>query len=70
MQQKCTEEQKIFFSVRIFVTEKWVDSVVSVERHSKSTDFEDGLKQWFIKHFYGLCSSLRETGGGKREFLE
>jgi len=34
----------------------------------KSTDFEDGRRQWFIKCSYGLCSSLREIGGGKREF--
>jgi len=30
--------------VGIFVTEKWVDSVLTVERHSRSTDFEDGLR--------------------------
>jgi len=48
-----------------------VDSVVSVKRHcKKSTDFEVGLRQWLIKRSYGLCSSLRETIGGKREFLE
>jgi len=53
--------------VGIFVAEKWVDSVVSVERHSKSTDFEDGLRQWFIKRSYSLCSSLIEE---EKEFLE
>ena len=36
----------------------------------KSTDFEDGNTQWFSKCSYGLHSSLRETSGGKREFLE
>jgi len=53
-------------SVEIFVADKWVDSDASVKRHSKSTDFEDGLEQWFIEHSYSLCSSLRETAGGKK----
>jgi len=35
--------------VGIFVAEKWVDSIVSIERLSKSTDFVNGLTQWFIK---------------------
>jgi len=35
-----------------------------------STDFEDGLRQWFTKCSYSLCSSLGETMGGKRELLE
>jgi len=26
----------------------------------KSTEFKNGLRQWFIKHSYGLCSSHRE----------
>jgi len=30
--------------VGIFVAEKWVDSVVSVERHRESTGPEDGLR--------------------------
>jgi len=48
-----------------------VDSVVSVERHSKRVlVFEDGLAQCYIKCSYGLCSSLRETRGGKVEFFE
>jgi len=30
--------------VGIFVAEKWVDSVVSVERHSENSGTEDGLR--------------------------
>jgi len=56
--------------VGIFVAEKWVDNVVSVKRHRKSTNFEDSPGQWFTKCSYGLCTSLRESGGGKRELLE
>jgi len=40
--------------VGIFVAEKWVDSVVTVERHSEDGT-EDGL---FTKCFHGICSSL------------
>jgi len=46
--------------VGIFVAEKWVDSVVSVERHSKRVLI---LRMVLdnIKRSYSLCSSLRET---------
>jgi len=61
--------------VGIFIAEKWVVSVVSVERHSKRSlilkmvlDNFFYLRQWLTKNSYGLCSSLRETGGGKRVF--
>jgi len=52
---------KLFWTdgVGIFVAEKWVDSVVSVERHSERelrTGPEDGLRC-----FHGICSSFRET---------
>jgi len=36
-----------------------MDSVVSVKRRSER-----------VLMFYGICSLLRETRGGKREFLE
>jgi len=54
----------------IFLAEKWVDSVVSVERHSKRVlilqiDLDNGLL-----NVRTICFSLRETRGGKREFLE
>jgi len=48
--------------VGIFVAEKWVDSIVCVERHSKSTDFEDSLGQLFIKPSY-----IYATHSGKPE---
>ena len=64
----CSRWEMRSDSVGILVAEIWVDSVVIVERHSKSTDFEDGLGQWFIKRSYGFCSSLRVTGGEKENF--
>ena len=55
--------------VGIFVAEKWVNSVVSVERHSKrELTLKIVLRQWFIKCSYGLNSSLREIRGGKEGF--
>jgi len=58
-------------NVGILIAEKWVDSVVNVERHSKRVlILKMILRQWFnIKRFYGLCSSLRETRGGNMESL-
>jgi len=35
-----------------------------------SVDTENGLRQWFIKCSYSICSSLGKTGGGKKEFLK
>ena len=43
-------------------------SKVTVNYNNYYNHFEDGLKQWFIKCYYGLCSSVRETGGGKESF--
>jgi len=37
----------------MFVAEKWVDSVVKVERHNESFDTEDGLGQQFGECSYG-----------------
>jgi len=58
--------------VGIFVAEKWVNSVVSVERNSKrvqilSMVLDSGLLN--VLMVYAPHSSLRETGGGKREFF-
>ena len=52
--------------VGIFVAEKWVDSVVSVERHSDRILVLKMVKTFskrspFTKCFHGICSSLRET---------
>jgi len=33
-----------------------------------STDFEDGLRQWFIKHSYSLCSSGGKLKDEKESF--
>jgi len=35
------------------MAEKWVDSVVSAKGKVKVYDFEDGLRQGFIKRSYG-----------------
>ena len=49
-------------AVGIFVAEKWVDSVVSVERHSERIMvLKMGLRGPITKCFFGICSSLRET---------
>ena len=57
--------------VGMFVAEKWVDSVVKVERHSERVlILEDDLGQQFDECSYGVCSSLGKTGGRKRKFLE
>jgi len=56
--------------VGTFVAEKWVDSVVEVERYSESVDTEDGLGQQFDECSYGVRSSLGKTQGRKRKFLE
>ena len=48
--------------VGIFVAEKWVDSVVSVERHSERVLVMKMVSgDFFTKCFHGICSSLRET---------
>jgi len=55
--------------VGIFIAEKWVDSVVSVERHSKRVlILKVVLDSGLLNVITDLCSSLRETGGGKRVF--
>ena len=46
--------------VGIFVAEKWVDSVVSVERHSERV-LKMVLGDCLLKCFHGICSSLKET---------
>jgi len=56
--------------VGIFVAEKWVDSVVIVERHSKRVL---SLKMVLDDGFYTFLRFMhctQETGEGKREFLE
>ena len=53
--------------VGIFVAEKWVDSVVSVERRCEREMI--GHRQWSIKRSYSICASYRETRGGKRNVL-
>ena len=56
--------------VGILVAEKWVDSVVKVERHSERVLILKMLGQWFVECSYGVCSSHGKTGGRKGEFLE
>ena len=55
--------------VEIFVAEKWVDSVVSVERHSETVlklkmVLDNGLLNVLTAY---ASSSLQETGGRKGE---
>ena len=47
--------------VGIFVAEKWVDSVVRVERHSENSGIEDGLRGPITKCLLGICPSYREA---------
>jgi len=47
--------------VGIFVAEKWVDSVVSVERHSERVLVLKMVLGDFTKCFHRICSSLRES---------
>ena len=48
--------------VGIFVSEKWVDSVASVERHSERVlVLNMVIGDCLPKCFHGVCSSLRET---------
>jgi len=48
--------------VGIFVAEKWVDSVVSVERHSERVlVLKMVLGDCLLNVFTIICSSLRET---------
>jgi len=64
-EERCEERSD---GAGMFVAEKWVDNVLLLKAQLKSTDFEDGLRQWFIECSYCLYSSLRETGGGKERF--
>jgi len=56
--------------VGLFVAEKWVDSVVSVDRHSNREQILKVVLDNGLLNILSLCSSLRETGGGKREIFE
>ena len=48
--------------VGIFVSEKWVHSVASVERHSERVlVLNMVIGDCLPKCFHGVCSSLRET---------
>ena len=47
--------------VGIFVAEKWVDSVVSVERNSERALVLKMVLGDFTKCFHRICSSLRES---------
>jgi len=48
--------------VGIFVAEKWVDSVVSVERHSERVlVLKMVLGDCLLNVLHSICSSLRET---------
>jgi len=47
--------------VGTFVAEKWVDSVVSVERHSERVLVLKMVLGDCAKCFHRICSSLRET---------
>jgi len=55
--------------VGIFVAEKWMDSVVCVKRHSERVVILKMVLDNGLLNDLSLCSSLRETAGGKREFL-
>jgi len=56
--------------VGMFVADKWVGSVVKVERRSESVDTEDSLKQQFDECSYSVCSSLGKTQGRISKVLE
>jgi len=57
--------------IGIFLAEKWVDSVVSVERHSKRVPILNMvLDTGLLNVLMVYAPHSRETGGGKREFLE
>jgi len=55
--------------VRIFIVEKWMDSVVSVKRCNERVQILTVVLMVY-EMSYGIYSSPGETGGGKREFLE
>jgi len=58
-----------FDGVGIFIAEKLVDSVVSVGRHiEKSTDTEDGLRQWFQNVLVVSAPNLRKPEAEKESF--